>query len=279
MDKSKMKNMLTVVILLTLLIGINAFFAYNIVFHKSEVEIIKDTRDKIMVSVENFKEIDSKIDKEVNKLKGQEIIDEDYKMLNQFIKEQKNTYVGLENLGHNNKLKKEILQISGLMEDNYDMNTLILTKLIENNIEEVELYLDNKKFIIKTLEDSYIQIYSSIEREINPIDREKLVEENIKNIILGHWKDDINEVDYYFNNDNEVIIVRNSGTIIYEYKFISFENGIFKIIIDSEDKKIEKNLLLDKSNKSAKVKSIYNKKESLEYWSYINSIQKPVENP
>jgi len=248
---------------------------YNILFHKSEIEIIKSTRDEIMVSVENFKEIDNKIDEEVNKLKGREIIDEDYKRLNQFIKDQKNTYIGLENIGQNNCLKKEILQISGLMEENYNMNTLIITKLIENNIEEVELFINNKKLIIKTLEDSYIQIYTGIERDINPIDRGKLVEENISNIILGHWKDEINEVEYYFNNNNEVIIVNNSGTIIYDYKFINFENGIFKIVISSDNKNIEKNMLLDESNKSAKVKSISNKKEILEYWSYINLLQKP----
>ncbi|MCM1992331.1 hypothetical protein [Oceanirhabdus seepicola] len=275
MDKRKIKNMLTVGILLTVLIGINAFFAYNILFHKSEIEIVKTTRDEIIVSVENFKKIDNKIDEEVNKLKGQEIIDEDYQRLNQFIKDQKNTYIGLENIGQNNRLKKDILQISGLMEENYDMNVLILTKLVENNIEEVELFLNNKKSIIKTLEDSYIQIYTSIEREINPIDREKLVEENISNIILGHWKDEINEVEYYFNNNNEVIIVNNSGTIICDYKFINFENDVFKMEINSDNKNIEKNMLLDKSNKSAKVKSIYNKKESLEYWSYINLLQKP----
>ena len=275
MDKRKRKNMLIVGILLTVLIGINAFFVYNILFHKSEIEIIKLTRDKIMVSVENFKEIDSKIDEEVNKLKGCEIVDEDYKKLNQFIKDQKNTYIGLENIGQNNKLKKEILEISGLMEENYDMNILILTKLIENNIEEVELSLNNKKIIIKTLEDSYIQIYTSIEREINPIDRKKLVEENISNIILGHWKDEINEVEYYFNNNNEVIIVNNSGTIICDYKFINFENDVFKMVINCDNKNIEKNMLLDKSNKSAKVKSVYNEKENLEYWSYINLLQKP----
>lgn len=89
MDKNKIKNILTVGILLTVLMGINAFFAYNIIFHKSEDEIIKSTRDEIMVSVENFKKIDNKIDEEVNKLKGHEIIDEDYKKLNQFIKDKK----------------------------------------------------------------------------------------------------------------------------------------------------------------------------------------------
>ncbi len=275
MDKNKIKNILTVGILLTVLMGINAFFAYNIIFHKSEDEIIKSTRDEIMVSVENFKKIDNKIDEEVNKLKGHEIIDEDYKKLNQFIKEQKDTYIGLENIGQNNKLKKEVFQISGLMEDSYDMNILILTKLIENNIEEVELFNISKKSIIKTLEDSYIQIYANIEREINPVDREKLAEENISNIILGHWEDEINEVEYFFNNNNEVIIVNNSGTIISDYKFINFENGVFKIVINSDNKNIEKNILLSTTNKSAKIKSIYNKEESLEYWSYINSLQKP----
>lgn len=161
------------------------------------------------------------------------------------------------------------------MEDSYDMNILILTKLIENNIEEVELFNISKKSIIKTLEDSYIQIYANIEREINPVDREKLAEENISNIILGHWEDEINEVEYFFNNNNEVIIVNNSGTIISDYKFINFENGVFKIVINSDNKNIEKNILLSTTNKSAKIKSIYNKEESLEYWSYINSLQKP----
>lgn len=261
--------------LILMLLVVNLFFAYKIVYHKDTEELMVDLRSSVNNNIENFKAVDEEINVEVQSLKGNEVGKEKEKDIKDSIEEQKTIFTKVENLGKDSVFKKDIYEIRSLMKEQRDLNNFILAKLIEKNSLEVEEYMGKKEEIINSIDKSYIGLYNEIDKIVKPVDRASITPENAQNIILGQWQDEINNKTYYFSKDKFVHISSNNKIKKYDYSFMGYEDGIFKVSINNSDGSIEKNIILNNNNSMAKVKSIEPDNEILEYWSYIDSKQEP----
>lgn len=275
MEKSKLMSIIMSGCLILMLLVVNLFFAYKIVYHKDTEELMVGLRSSVNNNIENFKAVDEEINVEVQSLKGNEVGKEKEKDIKNRIEEQKTIFTKVENLGKDSMFKKDIYEIRSLMKEQRDLNNFILAKLIEKNSLEVEEYMGKKEEIINSIDKSYIGLYNEIDKIVKPIDRANITPENAQNIILGQWQDEINNKTYYFSKDKFVHISSNNKIKKYDYSFMGYEDGVFKVSINNSDGSIEKNIILNNNNSMAKVKSVEPDNEILEYWSYVDSKQEP----